>query len=140
MTTSLFFSSFILSCIRLKEDICISKSAQFYIFYNFLSSCQCRQCLRTPHPALTDDPLVFQKEVSTAQVRASLPEAADGSGPVQGLQSPQQSPPQPAAQHDAGPQRLPGGGKQDDELLRPQLCLLQICRVSDVSVFLSCQG
>ena len=85
-------------------------------------------------------PLMFQKEVRTAQVRAALPKATHGSSPVQGLQPPQQSPPQPAAQHDAGPQRLPGGGKQDDELLRPQLCLLQICRVSEVSVFLSCQG
>ena len=80
--------------------------------------------------ALSLTAVLFQKEVCTAQVRAALPEATDGPGPVQGLQPSQQSPPQPAAQHDTGPQRVPGGGKQDDELQRAQLCFLQICRVS----------
>ena len=80
--------------------------------------------------ALSLTAVLFQKEVCTAQVRAALPEATDGPGTVQGLQPSQQSSPQPAAQHDTGPQRLPGGGKQDDELQRAQLCFLQICRVS----------
>ena len=80
--------------------------------------------------ALSLTAVLFQKEVCTAQVRAALPEATDGPATVQGLQPSQQSPPQPAAQHDTGPQRLPGGGKQDDELQRAQLCFLQICRVS----------
>ena len=80
--------------------------------------------------ALSLTAVLFQKEVCTAQVRAALPEATDGPGTVQGLQPSQQSPPQPAAQHDPGPLRLPGGGKQDDELLSPQLGFLQICRVS----------
>ena len=68
--------------------------------------------------ALSLTAVLFQKEVCTAQVRAALPEATDGPGTVQGLQPSQQSPPQPAAQHDTGPQRVPGGGKQDDELQR----------------------
>ena len=53
--------------------------------------------------------IMLQEEVSTAQVRAALHQAADGGCPVEGLQPvqpPQQSTPGPPA-HDAGAQRLP---------------------------------
>ena len=74
---------------------------------------------------------MLQEEVSTAQVRAALHQAADGGCPVEGLQPvqpPQQSTPGPPA-HDAGAHRLPWGGEQDDELLHTKH-QLQICRVS----------
>ena len=74
---------------------------------------------------------MLQEEVSTAQVRAALHQAADGGSPVEGLQPvqpPQQSTPGTPA-HDAGAHRLPWGGEQDDELLHTKH-QLQICRVS----------